>query len=40
MLLERHEASEIRGGGDSRRVVFTGQKSQERTHILLYEMAL
>ena len=39
MLLERHEASEIRGGGDSCHVVFNGQKSRERTHILLYEMA-
>ena len=39
MLLERHDAIEIMRGGDSRRVVFTGQRSHERTHILLYEMA-
>ena len=38
MLLERHEACEIRGGNEPVRINFYGQKGEEKTHVLLYEM--
>ena len=38
MLLERHEACEMRVGNEPVSINFDGQKGKEKTHVLLYEM--
>ena len=39
LFLDKHEASEIRCGDELTQVTFCGLEGQEKTYILLYEMA-